>query len=91
MNQLAVEATSQMEEIRNIIPTVMELCDTQMRYVRKYVSLKEAEKEEAKIKEEFEMKVLLRKTVPMDIIKMRPQTYVLRQLMSIASKYQEAT
>jgi hypothetical protein len=49
-----------------------------MRYVRKYVHLKEAEKEEEKTKEELEMKVLLRKTVPMEIIKMKPQTYVVR-------------
>jgi hypothetical protein len=49
-----------------------------MRYVRKYVHLKEAEREEEKMKEDFEMKVLLRKTVPMEIIKMRPQTYVVR-------------
>ena len=52
--------------------------------------LKEIEREEEKAKEEFELKVLLRKTVPMDIIKIRPHSYVVRFLMSIASKYQEA-
>jgi hypothetical protein len=49
-----------------------------MRYIRKYVDLKNVEREEEKTKEEFEIKVLLRKTVPMDIIKIRPQTYVVR-------------
>jgi hypothetical protein len=50
-----------------------------MRYVRKYVRLKEEEREEEKAKEEFELKVLLRKTVPMDIIKIKPpHTYVVR-------------
>ena len=41
--------------------------------------LKEEEREEEKAKEEFELKVLLRKTLPMDIIKIRPpHTYVVR-------------
>ena len=40
--------------------------------------LKEVEREEEKTKEEFELKVLLRKTVLMDIIKIRPHTYVVR-------------
>ena len=49
-----------------------------MRYVRKYVDLKNVEREEEKTKQEFEIKVLLRKTVPMEIIKMKPQTYIVR-------------
>jgi hypothetical protein len=49
-----------------------------MIYFRKYVLLKEVEREEEKTKEDFEMKILLRKSAPMDIINIRPQTFVVR-------------
>ena len=40
--------------------------------------LKEVEREEEKTKEDFNMKLLLRKSVPMDIINIRPKTFVVR-------------
>ena len=54
------------------------------------VEMKTVESEEKKNKEDFDMKVMLRRATPIEIIQMLPQSPAFTKLRSNASNYQKA-